>query len=317
MDIWNIVLAGGEGTRLRPLTRLLHADDRPKQFAVLTGERSLLQQTLDRMAGLARGGRTLVVVGEGRAALAHEQLRGRAGVEIVRQPRNVGTAPGILLPLAHVLARAPEATVVVTPSDHHFSRPERFTGKLPYAAVAAGAAPTGVCLVGVGADEPSTELGWVVPGAPLPGCPGASAVEAFVEKPGRAAAEDLLERGALWNTFVLVGRARALWALAAAALPRMALGFERLLDAGGLAGDARAVRRLYEDLAPADFCADVLARARPGGLAVVAVEGSGWSDWGTPARLRRSLAGSPALAALERRLRGEARADVAAGRSAA
>lgn len=72
MDLWNIVLAGGDGTRLRPLTRRLHGDDRPKQFAVLRGERSMLQETLFRMSDVVPTDRTVVVVGEGHTALARE-----------------------------------------------------------------------------------------------------------------------------------------------------------------------------------------------------------------------------------------------------
>jgi mannose-1-phosphate guanylyltransferase len=199
-----------------------------------------------------------------------------------------------------VLARAPDATVVITPSDHHFRRPDRFVGRLSYARAAAEASSSGVCLLAVDAEFESTELGWVVPGVPLREHPGANAIDGFVEKPDLASARRLFERGALWNTFVMVGRARRLWALAARHMPAQVRLFGHYVRAVGTDGEADSLRRVYELLAPADFSADVLARAR--GLAVVSVGGCGWSDWGTPERIFSSLDGTPDRIALERRL---------------
>lgn len=216
------------------------------------------------------------------------------------QPRNVGTAPGVLLPLARLMARNPGATVVITPSDHHFSRPERFTGKLPYAALAASASPSGVCIVGVDAEEPSTELGWIVPGQPVAARPGANLVSGFVEKPDQGTARRLHREGALWNTFVMVGEARAFWRLATGALPDHARLFDVYRRTVGTWAETMALGSLYRQLMPADFSRDILARTD--GLSVVSVGHCGWSDWGTPESLFASLRGTLDLDALERRL---------------
>lgn len=303
MELRSIILAGGDGTRLRSLTRRLHGDDRPKQFAVVKGERSMLQETLHRMSDVVPSERTVVVVADGHSALAREQLSRHRGVELVRQPSNLGTAPGILLPLAHVMAKDPAATVVITPSDHHFARPERFTGKLQYAALAASASPSGVCLVAVDADDPSTDLGWIVPGQPLPSRPGANVVAGFVEKPDGGTARRLHREGALWNTFVMVGQARSFWRLAERALPAHVQLFDVYRRSIGATAERLALQRLYGQLTRADFSRDVLTRAP--GLSVVSVGKCGWSDWGTPDRLRSSLVGTPDLVALDRRLEGD------------
>ncbi len=297
-DLWNVVLAAGDGTRLAPVVRRLHGDDRPKQFAVLRGERSMLQETLQRMGAVAPVARTVVVVSERHLALARKQLG--PAVDLVGQPRNVGTGPGILLPLARVMSRDPGAHVVVTASDHHFQRPARFISGIREAARASAVTTSGVCMLGVEADRPATDLGWIVPGAPVSALPGASTVRRFVEKPDVAQARSLLEGGALWNTFVMVGRAESFWTLASRLMPQQTRSMERYLMAVGSRREARVLEGVYEDLAAADFSRDVLARAP--GLGVVAVDGSGWSDWGTPERLFESLRATSELTALERRM---------------
>ncbi len=118
---WTVILAGGEGTRLRSLTRALYGADVPKQFAVFVGDKSLLQLTVERAARLTRFERILVVVGTKREALARIQLEPYPGVELVVQPRNLDTGPGLLLPLARILARDPDAHVAVLPSDYYVS----------------------------------------------------------------------------------------------------------------------------------------------------------------------------------------------------
>src|SRR5258705_10322204 len=122
---WAVVLAAGDGTRLRPLTRLLYGEDLPKQFAAIEGERSLVQVTLDRLAAHYAPERTVVVVGKPYEAVARRQLRGYEGIDVVIQPRNLDTGPGLLLPLARIRARDRSARVAVFPADHYVSRPKQ------------------------------------------------------------------------------------------------------------------------------------------------------------------------------------------------
>src|SRR5450432_3694667 len=96
---WALILAAGQGQRLARLTRALYGHEVPKQFAALDGDRTMLQQTLARANQLTPSDRCVVVVSEEHGALARDQLITFAGVRIVEQPRNVGTLPGLLLPL--------------------------------------------------------------------------------------------------------------------------------------------------------------------------------------------------------------------------
>lgn len=289
--LWAVVLAAGEGSRLAALTRALYGEERPKQFAALGGSRTFLQQTMDRIAPLVPPERTVVVVGDRHEAVARDQLAGYPGVEIVVQPGNRGTGPGVLLPLCHVLARAPEADVVVFPSDHYVDRPANLVEAVRRGLRTAEAVPAGVVLVGASAERPATDLGWIVPGTAT-GTPEARGwrVQGFVEKPPADAARALLARGALWNTMITVGRAAALWRLLRRRMPRQTRALDPYLALVGRPGASGVLREIYREIAPADLSRDVLEQAP--GLGVVVMEDAGWSDCGTPERLFASLAPS-------------------------
>ena len=205
---WTIVLAAGEGTRLRALTRALYGTPRPKQFAVIQGEKSLLQMTLSRSAIWSPAEQTVVVVAQDWEQLARFQVRELQGVDLVAQPRNLGTGPGVLLPLARVLERDPAALALVVPSDHYVRDIEPFVDSLARAERLARRNDS-VVLIGAVPDRPETQYGWIVPS---PGRAGRG-VSHFHEKPGAALAKELFEGGALWNTFVMIARAEVLWSM--------------------------------------------------------------------------------------------------------
>ena len=299
---WAIVLAAGEGRRLSSLTAALYGRELPKQFAVLDGARSLLQATLDRIAPLVPPERTVVVVGVEYGAIARAQLRNYPGVDLVLQPKNLETGPGILLPLARVLARDPGARVAIFPSDHHVTNPGPFLDATRTALAACDAAPELVALLGVVPDRPETEYGWILPGTAVADLGETSLrdVLRFVEKPESDVAQGLLARGGLWNTFVSVARLSALWGLATHHLPEHTAHFERYASAIRTDGEAQVLLSIYEQMTPANFSRSVLERADS--LSVLAVAGCGWSDWGTPERVYQSLAGLGRLDALRERI---------------
>jgi mannose-1-phosphate guanylyltransferase len=290
-NTYGIVLAGGDGRRMAILTRALFGRWIPKQFAAIGGERTLLQRTMDRSGRLIPAERTLVVVSRLFGELAAQQLAGYPGVEIVEQPDNRGTAPGLLLPLRRVLARDPQAEVVIAPSDHHVTRPAVLTGAVERALEAARRADAGVALVGARPDDDGRDLGWVLPGMPVAGVPAAYEVRQFVEKPPRAVADRLRAVGGLWNTFLLAGSARALWQLCKRHLPAHVAGFEN---------SSAGLPELYRKLRPADFSREVMEKAA--GVAVVEMAGAGWHDWGTPETVLESLRGTAGFAGLLERV---------------
>lgn len=279
---------------MAPLTRALYGHELPKQFAALDGERTLLQRTMDRIAPVTPPERTVVVVADSCQELARAQLAGYPGVEIVPQPLNLGTGNGILLPLAHVLARDPHAEVAIYPSDHHIRRPEPFREAVERAVRIARLSDGGVSLLGAAAERPATDLGWIVRGAALGGrLDRAWHVQRFVEKPAEALAMLLLGTGGLWNTMVIAGGARTLWELCRRHIPEQTRAFDAYLLQVGGANLRHSREVLYRYLLPADFSREVLQLAR--GLAVVPLIDSGWFDCGTPERLLEWLRSTPEM----------------------
>jgi mannose-1-phosphate guanylyltransferase len=295
-----VVLAGGEGQRLAPLTRALYGTDRPKQFAVLAGERSLLQTTIERARVLTTLDRISVVVTAHHEQLARAQLAPYPGVELIAQPRNLDTGPGLLLPLVRILARAPHARVVFLPSDHHVSDHAPIAQALTGAGH--GVLNDRISLVGVTPTGPEVEYGWIVRGARLARSAG-FAVKRFHEKPTQPVADELWRAGSLWNTFISTGPVEAFWGLAKRHLPDHTAALERYAREIGGPGEDQALAQAYSGMATANFSRDVLSHASS--LAVVPVTGSGWSDWGSPQRVFASLAGTDGHAALVERIGGE------------
>lgn len=295
-----VVLAGGDGNRLASLTRALYGHDLPKQFAVLAGERSLLQTTIERAAQLAPLDRVSVVITAHHEPIARAQLAPYPGVELVVQPKNLDTAPGILLPLAKIRARAWNARVVLLPSDHYIADPAPLLDALR--AAADRALRGRLAMIGVAPTGPEVEYGWIVRGARIAGSPGYG-VARFEEKPPAPLADVLWRSGGLWNTFIQTGPMHLVWELARRFLPLHAEVLARYAGAIGRSDEPTALEAAYAAMPSASFSRDVLARAED--LTVLRVDGTGWSDWGSPRRVFASLAGTPCHDHLVARIRGE------------
>jgi mannose-1-phosphate guanylyltransferase len=293
--LWTVVLAGGDGVRLRQLTRALHGEELPKQFALIHGGTSLLQATVARAKRWSAPERIVVVVAHEREALARAQLRDYGPVHLAVQPCNRGTGPGVLLPLSHVLAMDPSAHVVILPSDHYVRDEAPFEQSIR-AAIAASEEQ--IALIGAVPDHAETQYGWMVRGV-RPDVEG-HVVECFCEKPPANVAQQLLRDGALWNTFVMAGSVQRFWSLASQHLPQQASRFETYLTALNGPEERMALRALYARMPVADFSRDVLERARD--LRLVPLRTCGWSDWGTPERVLHSLRNHSDYGVLSRRL---------------
>jgi mannose-1-phosphate guanylyltransferase len=294
--LWTIVLAGGEGVRLRQLTRALHGEDCPKQFAMISGGRSLLQSTVERALRWSTPERIVVVVAEEREELARQQLQRYRGLDIVAQPINRGTGPGILLPLARIMAFDPKAKVVVMPSDHYVRDDVPFERCIR---LASAASDDQVALIGAVPDHAETQYGWIVPGRTL-AAQRSSTVNQFCEKPPAALAERLYRSGALWNTFIMTGSARHFWSLGCEHLKAAVSLFELYQEAMNGPDEERVLREIYRYMPVSDFSREVLQKAN--GLRVVPLDECGWSDWGTPQRVLDSLRHHDDYAVLSRRL---------------
>jgi mannose-1-phosphate guanylyltransferase len=274
--LWTVVLAAGAGRRLAGVTGGV-----PKQFWRGANRHSLLEQTLDRFSPLAPPSQTIVIVDAAHREHLAASRRSAVGRTIF-QPEDRGTAAGVLLALTPVLEAGPDAIVMITPSDHGVGDDHRFRRGVLKAA-RHGRPQDALVIFGVQPTRAHHDYGWITPGPPH--ASGAlRSVSSFVEKPSPEHAAQLFEAGAVWNTMVLVGRASAVRDLYAELLPDLAKVFAAALRLpAGKREDFLA--SVYPSLPKSDFSRDVIGPAR-NLLTYVWPASIGWSDLGTPERLR-------------------------------
>jgi mannose-1-phosphate guanylyltransferase len=280
---WALILAGGSGTRLRSLTTTSAGISIPKQFCSLRGGPSLLHEALQRALIVAPIERICVVVAAQHRRWWQKPLEILPPRNVIIQPGNCGTASGILLPLLQILARDPGATIVILPSDHHVDNEAILAHALRAAVTALDGHGNDVLLLGIEPEEADPELGYIVPDAPSGD--RTAAVLKFVEKPTVDVAEELIAHGALWNAFIIAGRAASLLQLFERNTPELVLRMRKALQAS-LTGcaDPDALRALYGTLATQDFSRRIFLGQEPH-LRVMRVPACGWSDIGTPKRV--------------------------------
>lgn len=286
-ELWGMILAGGEGERLRPLTTVVAGDERPKQFCKLLGDETLLDRTRRRAAWLVNPERTLLVLTRTHERFYAPLVRGMHPACVLVQPANRGTAPAILCGLLRISTGAPMATVAVIPSDHYVSDDATFMSHVAAAWSAVRSRADLVVLLGVAPEDAEVDYGWIEPGEALP-LAGLRRIRRFWEKPTPALAELLLGRRCLWNSFVMVARVPTLVAMIRLALPELREAFASAHARFDGAGERRAIAALYDRLTPVGFSEQVLAR-RPANLVVLPVTGVEWSDWGQPRRVLATL----------------------------
>lgn len=271
-----LVLAGGSGTRFWPASRRL----RPKQLLALDAERSLLQETVDRLLPLVPAERIWISTTRELAAATAAQLPEIARERILVEPVGRNTAPAILGAVARMPAATRAEPIAVLPSDHRIGDPAAFRATLAAAfALAAGEAP-GVAL-GVVPRWPETGFGYLELGASLAGPPGLHAVACFREKPDLATAREFVASGRHhWNAGMFVFRGERLLAEA------------RRLDAAlvdGVEAWAREPERDELYAALPSISIDYAVMERLAGLVTLPLD-CGWDDLGSWGALYEHLA---------------------------
>jgi hypothetical protein len=200
---WAVILAGGDGTRLKSLTRKISGDERPKQFCPVLGDVSLLEETRRRIAHEFATAQTLYVVNRRHAEYYQPLLRNVTADNLVAQPANRGTAPAILYSLLRIAVRDPNAVVTFFPSDHYISNDRMFMRHVRCASDAARRRADLIVLLGIEPETPEVEYGWIEPSVGIPGQGKVFGVRRFWEKPNEVLAQVLQLRGCLWNSFVM------------------------------------------------------------------------------------------------------------------
>lgn len=289
-QLWSIVLAGGEESRVGSLIRNWLGSPKPKQYCTFVGTRSLFQHTLDRAAKLSEWKHIIAVISHEYEHDARSQLKGRVGCTLLAQPAHANTMAAIYVALTRIRARDPQATVVVYPSDHFVYPESLFLQAVHRAVWTVEWLPDRLVLLGITPDHLQLDYGWITPGERLDASNNyqISAVRSFLEHPTVAQADAALASGGLWNTNVLAAKAKVLWELGWQCCPAMMVWFERLAEKIEISKERPTLETIYQDTMAYDFSSDVLQRV-PDRIAVVEMTGVIWSDWNKPERIANTL----------------------------
>ncbi len=276
MQIQPVILCGGSGTRLWPLSRMAL----PKPFLPLVSDETLFEQAIRRVAGDDRFAPPMVVAGAAHGDLIAAQFGKRKGEQLVVEPCARNTAPAIALAAALL---PPDSVMLVCPSDHHIADGQAFRA----AALAAAELARQDYLVsfGIAPDRPETGYGYLERGEPLA---GGFAIRRFVEKPDLATAQGYLASGNFsWNGGIFAFRAGYLLAELAAHRPEMARLVTQAVDEGHGEG-ARFYPAVEPFAAIAGESIDYAVMENTARAAMVPVD-MGWSDIGSWAALAEAL----------------------------
>ncbi len=303
--MYAVILAGGGGTRLWPLSRR----NRPKPFLPLFGDETLFQRTLARIRPVVGDDGTYVVVERRHIPLVREQAPSLDPAHVLAEPMGRNTAAAVAL-AALAIDRPDDDVMLVLPADAFIRDEDRFRD-LVAGPVDAAARSGRFVTLGIRPDRPATGYGYILAPEPLEGLEGTRAVRRFVEKPTREAATELLaEPGTCWNAGIFAWTRGSILdafeehapdivdgveaALETAQSPAEAAPAPTALLAAGhewpLAGDAAA--EMYGDIRSISIDYAVMERAANVAVVPAAI---GWSDvgsWNAVLEVQRALGGT-------------------------
>ncbi|MDA8173156.1 MAG: mannose-1-phosphate guanylyltransferase/mannose-6-phosphate isomerase [Nitrospiraceae bacterium] len=271
-NLYAVIMAGGKGTRFWPLSR----ENFPKQFLRITGEKSLLQHTVERLGGLVQPRHFMIITAGKQNELVRWQTDGvLPPAAILSEPEGKNTAPAIALAAFRIHKKDKDAIMLVMPSDHHIKNPDGFADAVRKAAPSA--AEGWLVTFGVVPTRPETGYGYIQAGKKMPG--GAFKVESFIEKPDRKTADALIKKGSVyWNSGIFMFSAKAILSELKAHMPALYSAFAKIEKYLGTAKEAGALETLYKTLEPESIDYGVMEQSRK--VVVQAVD-FGWSDIGS------------------------------------
>ena len=291
--LYALILSGGAGTRLWPRSRRA----RPKQFLDLVGDRTLLQDTSDRVSELIPSERIFVVAPPEHRALIHEQLPELKTDHLVIEPYPRGNAAAIGLAMSALQAFDPDAVVAVLPSDHVIRKASAFRTVLVAATAAAEA--NFLVTLGIAPERPDTGFGYIEAGellelaSPLP----VHRVKRFIEKPKAAVAEKLVASGGhFWNAGMFVWRVSTILEAYRLHLPKTAAAIDALTDAIGTPRYEAVLSEVWEETDRTTIDYGIAERAT--NVAVVPAD-IGWHDVGSWSRLAEIVSTSATRSDME------------------
>ena len=285
---WSIILAGGEGTRMRGWINTSFGGSDPKQFCVLHGKKSMFQLTLDRARQIAPDGTIVAVTVRDFEQISKIQI-GKRRVDLLVQPADRGTSGAIYFALSHIMWRDPGARVVIFPSDHFVEPEATFVESIRAAMELSTLIPDKLVLIGATPDRTESDYAYVLPGATIATYGGnrLSSVIGFREKPPAREISSIQKAGGLWSTFIIIGTVQAFFDAAATCIPKILDVFYRYQPTIDSCQEKASRACQSQSIARSDFSKDVLQYV-PNHLAMYQLNNVRWSDWGRPERVARS-----------------------------
>jgi mannose-1-phosphate guanylyltransferase len=276
-----LLLAGGDGTRLQELTEALTGAPIPKQYCRLIGNSSLLQSTLSRIHLFAPWRRISAIINRNHLEMARKQLGSLKESNIYIQPKNLDTGPGIVFALLRLVESYPDSIVIVSPTDHYINDGRAFIAHTLRAANLVSFMPDKIAILGIVPDRPDPGYGYILPDKPIDNTGEAFHVKAFTEKPSVFTAQEIIDRGGLWNTFVMVFKLSRMLDLLREFVPKE---FGKLT---ALRKSPEKAEEVYRNLSPWNFSNLLLARI-PRHMIILKITDIQWSDWGTRESIERT-----------------------------
>jgi mannose-1-phosphate guanylyltransferase len=289
-NLWGIVLAGGEGTRLKNLVKRLYGYHRPKQYCTLTGTRSLIKQTINRVSKIISSNNILTVVTSHHSKFYKEELSNRPEETIIVQPCPRGTSAGILLPVAKIYKSDPDSIVAIFPSDHFILEENKFINYVREASLFVERNPNLIVMVGIRPDKNETGLGWIERGEKINSFNDLNflQIRKFWEKPGLVIADSLFASGCLINTFIVVGKSKTIINQMENRLPQLSEAFAPIFKSLGTEKEKNTIEQFFKFIPEGNFSKDFLEKICDH-LAVLEIPDVYWSDWGEEQRIMHDL----------------------------
>lgn len=290
---YSVIIAGGKGTRFWPLSRAT----RPKQLLKILSDRSLIDETAERVDALTPASRTLIVTVAEQVIAMRKELRALPQQNFIAEPQGKNTAPCIGLAALEILRRDPDGVMIVLPADHWVANVKGFQQTLK-AAVQLAVEQDRLVTIGIRPDYPETGYGYIMKSARINdgGRSSAFQVKRFTEKPNLASAKKLMRQGSLWNSGIFVWKAATLLELLKRYQPEIGARLTAIDQAsrgkslGNPNPKLRAViAREYKKMPSISIDYAVLEKAGAEGRVLTVEADFGWSDVGSWAAVHRMM----------------------------
>lgn len=289
-ELWGIILAGGDGIRLQDFLLKEFGFTKPKQFCSIIGTRSLYKHTLDRVSTLIPIGQILTVITDKHYEYIQEEFEDPLIEQIIIQPCNRETGPGVILPLLKLYQNSPDAIVCIFPSDHFILEEIEFMDHIREAVEFILANQNKILLLGVKPYNVTNSYGIIVPGQKIShdGIRTIFRVNKFFEKPNINYSDDFSSNQYLWNTMVIAGKCKTFIDIISKSLPEIYRLFNPFIRVLGLNYEKEVINTLYSNLPKINFSKNILENITEH-LYVMEMENIYWSDWGEEEKIISTL----------------------------